>query len=103
MFALAAKCDLFDHLVGFFEDQNVRIEYRWGEGRFESMSALAADLVRLNVSVIAATGGGVSAYEAKQATSTIPIVFNMGDDPVQSGLVDSLSRPSGNLTGISRI
>jgi putative tryptophan/tyrosine transport system substrate-binding protein len=81
----------------------VRVEYRWGEGRSDNVAALAADLVRRRVAVIAATGGGVAAHEAKRATSTIPIVFNSADDPVRSGLVDSLSRPAGNLTGVSRI
>ena len=77
------------------------IEYRWAEGQIDRLPELAADLVRRRVAVIAATGGGSSALAAKAATTTIPIVFSVGEDPVKLGLVASLARPGGNLTGIN--
>jgi putative tryptophan/tyrosine transport system substrate-binding protein len=86
---------------GFVEGQNVAIEFRWAHGQYDRLPAIATDLARRGVNVITAVGGDPSPLAAKRATSTIPIVFGMGSDPVSAGLVQSFNRPGGNVTGIT--
>jgi putative ABC transport system substrate-binding protein len=87
--------------AGYVEGQNVEIDYRWAEGQVARLPELAAALVRRRVSLIVATGGSLTAHPAKNATATIPILFIAGPDPVADGLVQSLSRPGGNATGMA--
>src|SRR5579863_783034 len=87
---------------GYIDGQNVAIEYRWAEGRSERLAVMASDLVRRQVTVIAATTTA-AALAAKAATKVIPIVFEIGGDPVGIGLTSSLSRPTGNLTGVTQL
>src|SRR5499433_4410482 len=88
--------------LGYFDGQNVEIDFRWALCHYDQLPPLAADLVRRKVTVIVATGGGVtSTRAAKAATSSIPIIFVSGGDPIDLGLVESLNKPGGNLTGVT--
>jgi putative ABC transport system substrate-binding protein len=93
------RSDLQD--TSYVEGRNVAIEYRWAEGDYGRLPEQAADLARQQVAIVVASGGAVAALAARAAAATIPIVFVIGDDPVRYGLVTSLSRPVGNITGLS--
>src|SRR6516225_5276093 len=89
--------------AGYVPGQNVKIEYRWAAGQYDRLPELASELVRSRVSAIVTSGGTAAILAAKTATATIPIVFNSGADPVSTGVVESLNRPSLNLTGFSNL
>jgi putative ABC transport system substrate-binding protein len=87
--------------TGYIDGQNVTIEFRWAEGHYDRLPEMAADLVRRKVAVLVSTGGEPSVLAAKAATTTIPIVFTSGIDPIRAGFVSSPSRPGGNVTGVN--
>jgi ABC-type uncharacterized transport system substrate-binding protein len=89
--------------LGYIEDRNILIEYRWAEGKPERFPVLAAELVALKVDIIVTAGGTLAVLAAKQATTILPIVFTVVGDPVAEGLVASLARPGGNVTGLSNV
>ncbi|WFT81296.1 ABC transporter substrate-binding protein [Methylobacterium sp. CB376] len=89
--------------AGYGEGRNLAIEFRWAEGQYDRLSALARDLVQRRIAVLAAPGGAPIALAAKEATATVPIVFEMGGDPVALGVVDDLAQPRGNITGVSSL
>src|ERR1051325_4228453 len=101
-----ARCECipcWSQSTGYIPDKNIAVEYSWAYGQYDRLPALAADLVRLGVKVIATGSNIIAAMAAKKATETVPIVFMMGADPVKGGLVTSLNRPGGNITGVTTL